>query len=83
MSYKVEIYPEGVTLPKEVVEYLGETDDYSELWATCMVVTYNKEILYFFIDGEPEDMSLDRALSWLPSALEEAYNLGVKDGKNS
>lgn len=48
---------------------------------SCLKVVHNGKVVMTEYDGgEPEDQSFDRDWSWVPMALKEMYELGLKDG---
>lgn len=52
-------------------------------WANYIRIYHNGETILLESDAiEPEDASLSRDFNWILSALELAYSLGYKDGKN-
>ena len=53
-------------------------------YRTCMEVHYNGEVIREEYDGgEPEDNSFFRDWAWIAGAIEEAYKLGLKDGRKN
>ena len=45
------------------------------------IVHNGKVIDEYYDGGEPEDNSFYRDWGWVPGAIEQAYKLGLKDGK--
>ena len=51
---------------------------------TTMKVIHNGEVIEEHSDGgEPEDQSFYRDWGWVPDAIRQAYELGLKDGQKS
>ena len=56
-------------------------DEDDEAWD--LVIRHRGEVIRVENDYmEPEDAMFIRSLAWIPDAIEEAYELGYKDGKN-
>lgn len=67
---------------KLTVELTDKDEDGREM-SDCrqrMVVTYDGKVILDQYEGEPEDNSFSRDWSFLPSFIEEVYNIGLKDG---
>lgn len=45
------------------------------------ILRYGSPILQGHDGGEPEDNSFGRDWSWVSGAIEQAYQLGLRDGK--
>lgn len=51
--------------------------------ATYIKILHNNKVLSIESDAmEPEDSYFFRDLSWIPNALEKAYQLGYEDAKD-
>jgi len=70
-------------LPANLIEeYELAEDDFN--WRAYILVTHNDEVILFRHDSmEPEDATFNRDLSWIAGAIQNAYELGLKDGKNN
>lgn len=59
---------------------IEETDSYG--FCNKLTVEHNGIIIFEeFDNGEPEDNYFNRDYAWVKSAIEEAYKLGLQDGK--
>lgn len=56
----------------------GGSDDYSNF----LRVTHDGQTLLLTRDSmEPEDVRFTRDLAWVPRAIQQAYEMGVSDGR--
>lgn len=63
-------------------EVTMEDDDNGYEVRTTLKVVHDGKVLYEKFDGgEPEDNSFSRDWGWVPFAIEQAYELGFKDGQ--
>ena len=77
-----EQLPSRKNLPQELTTYVVDCENG---WRQhgAMVVVHKGSIMDVQRDGyEPEDVRFYRSLSWIPSMIEQAYKLGLKDGQN-
>jgi hypothetical protein len=70
----IEEVPEGIR--DKVMDCFGNYGEYTVL----LVIRNGVVILQEWDGGEPEDNSFSRDWSWVPETIENAYNLGFKDG---
>ncbi len=66
--------------------YIVNTDeDGEELrdYREALVIEIDGEKTYHYDGGEPEDFSFGRDLRWVAPALLQAYQQGLKDGKDA
>ena len=63
------------------VKFEEEVGKYED--RTVMIVHHKgEEISRHYDGGEPEDNTFYRDWNWVPGAIENAYKLGVQDGKD-
>ncbi len=67
-----------------MLEIKMNTDEDSYNYRTTMEIYHDGTLVRSESDGgEPEDNSFGRDWDWVPGAIQEAYDLGVKDGKKA
>lgn len=60
-----------------------ETEDDGWVSRRKLIIEHNGKIIREEYDGgEPEDQSFYRDWAWVADAIEQAYQLGVKDGSS-
>ena len=73
MSYEARFLTE-----KEQTDYYGYPNMYD--FRSALGIFIDKNLVRVYSDGgEPEDNSFGRDWSWVPAALEEAYQKGLVD----
>lgn len=81
MNYQVFMV-DGDELSPEELENQPSNGYGDKEFATYLKVVYDGDVLDIFdANMEPEDVSFHRDLSWVQGALEQAYALGLDDGK--
>lgn len=67
---------------KKLKTEVKPNDDYM---GSTLFVTYNNEVIFEMDDSciEPEDVKFVRDLSYLVTMIEEAYELGLKEGEKN
>lgn len=81
MSLEIETYGYGDTLPKDVSNHIDESDNYKIIDRGLAILKHNNEIISYMWEGEPEDQTFYRDLGTLLGWVEEAYRLGIQDGR--
>ncbi|MBW2621303.1 MAG: hypothetical protein JRD68_00225 [Deltaproteobacteria bacterium] len=67
-----------------MLEVKLEADDNGYRSVTTMRIYHNGTLVISESDGgEPEDNSFGRDWNWVPGAIQQAYDLGLKDGLES
>lgn len=81
-EFRVEVvgYDE---LPKEIEKMGLPNNGGGREYATYILIWHGNELVEWHSDAmEPEDASFWRDLDWITSALERAYEQGIKTGKS-
>lgn len=81
MSYSADVLCNEDMTEEFRDQWFVPDPDYEPVF--CLVIEMDGDVIDVRSDMiEPEDVSFGRDLAWVPSALKQAYQKGVEDGRN-